>query len=405
MIVQAFGRYDDCCFENRRARWCRPGLSLAVVIIGIMISACGGSDSTGAALDSNQFLIAASAASAPMDQDKSDIWSIDSDTGETRRLTDSGDAGAPEISPSRKQIAFRAFMDGWNDELWIMDVDGNNPRHITELNAAWGTPVWSPDGRTIAIMGPEKVWTSPPTETAQQGIFLVDVESGSVRRLPLWEGIFDYPSWSPSGDRLSFMEFVGVSTEPNLQKLWVVGVDGTGAEELSIEFDSFDQPVWSADGEHIVFFVPGIETTRSLWSVDIDDGQSQKIVDIEYQWKFSPDGSTIAYSRRSEESVGELWVVGIDGSSPRRIAAFDDSAALPTDILSEDAIFEEFEWSPGSDRILWSSVFLQVRDTSKLLNPMLWIVDVTGKRDPQVIDIDQAPYRLPISAAWAPGVR
>ena len=40
----------------------------------------------------------------------------------------------------------------WNSEIYIMDVDGNNPRNLTNNPKTDINPSWSPDGKQIAFI-------------------------------------------------------------------------------------------------------------------------------------------------------------------------------------------------------------------------------------------------------------
>lgn len=76
-----------------------------------------------------------------------DIWSIPLAGGTATRLS-SGPAwdGDPKVSPDGRQIAYSSDQNG-NENLWVMDLDGKNPKLITrEKDARVTSPVWDPTG-------------------------------------------------------------------------------------------------------------------------------------------------------------------------------------------------------------------------------------------------------------------
>lgn len=76
-----------------------------------------------------------------------DLWSVPLSGGEAKRLT-SGPAwdGQPAFSPDGRRLAFVSDRGG-NENVWIMNADGTDPRAFTEDEVARCTePVWDPTG-------------------------------------------------------------------------------------------------------------------------------------------------------------------------------------------------------------------------------------------------------------------
>lgn len=81
-----------------------------------------------------------------------DLWSIPFAGGEATRLT-SGAAWdtQPRFSPDGKTIAFTTDRGG-NENVWLMDADGKNPRALTtEVDARVTEPVWHPSGQWLYV--------------------------------------------------------------------------------------------------------------------------------------------------------------------------------------------------------------------------------------------------------------
>ena len=111
-------------------------------------------------------------------------------TGATaRRLTTlPGFDGDPSWSPDGKKIVFESTRSG-NADIWVMNADGTNPRHLTPRSADFdGDPAWAPGGSRIAFTS---------TQNGQQGD-LPD-EPGRNRVLDITNNPAD--DFDPSGRR------------------------------------------------------------------------------------------------------------------------------------------------------------------------------------------------------------
>jgi Tol biopolymer transport system component len=73
----------------------------------------------------------------------------------------------------------------YDKELWVMDADGSDGRRLSRI-AGWGPPAWSPDGTTIAFVRDTRA------------IYVVNVDGSGQRRLR--SKTFDGRS-SPDGRR------------------------------------------------------------------------------------------------------------------------------------------------------------------------------------------------------------
>jgi TolB protein len=108
-----------------------------------------------------------------------DIYVFDTRTEELTQLTDQptdrpGSHQFPAWSPDGEQIAFvsnRDYLDAdtlrFRRDLYVMEADGSNQRRLTETGYD-RNPIWSPTGHTVAFRSSESPY----------GLFQVDVRSG-----------------------------------------------------------------------------------------------------------------------------------------------------------------------------------------------------------------------------------
>lgn len=74
-----------------------------------------------------------------------DVYVIDLETGEERRLTDGPRVDAePEWSPDDEWIAFVSYRDYPNSDIYIMRKDGSDVRRLTTDPAKDTYPIWAP---------------------------------------------------------------------------------------------------------------------------------------------------------------------------------------------------------------------------------------------------------------------
>src|SRR5262249_38657810 len=94
-----------------------------------------------------------------------------------------------------------------------------------------------------------------------------------------------------------------------------------GAHRVTFEEGCEEFRWWTPDGRTVVYDgVNGADT--HVFALDVQSGARQEITHAA-GWQLapsvSPDGKTIAYLQMSREGQG-TYVVGIDGSSPRRLS-------------------------------------------------------------------------------------
>lgn len=114
------------------------------------------------------------------------IFTVDARGGSPRQLTDGmARDNRPVWSPDGKQIAFTRFENNqWN--IYVMNADGSDIRKLTE-----GTfninPSWSPDGKQIIFQSDR--------ENGQQQVFVMPATGGEARRVTQLTAINTSPSW------------------------------------------------------------------------------------------------------------------------------------------------------------------------------------------------------------------
>lgn len=222
-----------------------------------------------------------------------EVYTIEVETGETKKLTDTPDIYkyGPSWSPDGRQIAFAALKSGSPDYIYMMDADGSKQRLLTTVPQLGGPISWSPDGKKI-------MYVSRIGERGYGEIYLVDVEDGTSINLTNSPDIHDCdPAWSPDGRKIAFC-----SGKYGEEQVHVMDADGSHLikltdEELGCHHEpllapdgkrilfSAQSPSWSPDGKRILFSGstfcrPGGSKWTGWSSIFIVDIDSHSVTDL-----------------------------------------------------------------------------------------------------------------------------
>ena len=122
-------------------------------------------------------------------------------SGQERLTSDPSWESGPAWSPAGRKIAFASARDGSNAEIYDMNADGSEQRRLT--NDAWGGELaWSPLGNKIAFVS---------RRDGNAEIYRMNADGSGLRRLTRNTVRDRNPVWSPDGRRIAF-EATGSST-------------------------------------------------------------------------------------------------------------------------------------------------------------------------------------------------
>ncbi len=127
-------------------------------------------------------------------------------------------------------------------------------------------PAWSPDGRYLLVSS-KGVQPGPSI-----GLYLVDVETGSIR--PIITSLFGdiYPAWSPDGKVIAWSAY-----RDHNWRIWVVNADGSSPRQVTFVPGRTDwTPRWTLDGR-IVYLSLDTTGQRQVRVVDPLSGADELV--------------------------------------------------------------------------------------------------------------------------------
>ncbi len=111
---------------------------------------------------------------------------------------------SPSYSPDGKHIVFSGFAQGVTD-LYVIDADGKNLRHLTQDRYSDLMPRWSPDGNRIAYTTDRASTDLSDLKLGKQQVAIYDLQSGTTHVLPDQPGLNINPVWSPDGNSIAYV--------------------------------------------------------------------------------------------------------------------------------------------------------------------------------------------------------
>lgn len=176
-----------------------------------------------------------------------DIFEYTFATKQLKQLTNSPGYDAEcSYSPDGKSIVFCSMRDG-DQEIYIMDAEGKNPRRITNAKGYDGGPFFSPDGKRI-------VYRSDRKQDGNLQIF-INTPDGKNEHAITGNDVLNWcPYWHPSGKWLIFTraDHNAKDGPPNYD-LYLIRDDGSQLTRVTYDPKFDGLPVFSPDGKKLMW--------------------------------------------------------------------------------------------------------------------------------------------------------
>jgi gamma-glutamyltranspeptidase len=215
-------------------------------------------------------------------------------------------------------------------------------------------PAWSPDGKRLAVVVIDRIWTMQPD--GREGTELTKVA-----------GVEREPAWSADGRRIAFAADRG-----NGFDLYVVNSHGGVPERVAVVEGDERWPSWTPDGR-LVFANRASETAQwDLFAIDLAVAFDKRVplrltqsLDDEIQPRVAPDGRRVAFAsnRGNDEGDFDIWLMRLferntpDAAARPRLGAVAGQGAGPAFRLARVAGYDGHPaWSPDGTRLAYYAV-------------------------------------------------
>ncbi|MCZ6538571.1 MAG: hypothetical protein O6922_01925 [Chloroflexi bacterium] len=239
-----------------------------------------------------------------------DIYRVDDESGTPVRLTTAvAEDFAPAWSPEKDMIAFLSTRNG-APGLWLMDLNGESKRQLSESGMIINDFRWAPDSKRIGL---------EVANGSFSWMAVLDIESGEVEALTSRTESARIGDWSPDGEWLLYAAVGGEST--GIRRRNPKGVD-----EIAVTTGSDTNPRWSPDGRRIAFNrTTGANgsTSTDLMVTDRDGGQTKNVAPDDFDetsFEWAPDSQNIMFVSESSGNA-EIYIVTPDGKERKQLTS------------------------------------------------------------------------------------
>jgi dipeptidyl aminopeptidase/acylaminoacyl peptidase len=241
--------------------------------------------------------------------------------------------------------------------IWLVSVDGGKPRRLT--SGAWSLPKtlppsspasplsWSPDGKLLAFAKQEDPHSG---DSDKRTVEVLDVETGSIRKLTRHDKMEGFGLFSPDGSQLAYW-YPRDGDRANENEILVAPAAGGDGTDVTRAIDrNILRAIWMPDGKSLL--VGGHDGTEvSLWLQPAGGGAAKKLAlgDVSPSWSFWVDvavgrDGAIALTGSTPGQPSELYYMASTNEAPKRLTDFNREIAS----LSLGRR-ERFEWQ-GPDK-------------------------------------------------------
>lgn len=213
--------------------------------------------------------------------------------------------------------------------LHMSDSDGENERPVLQSKKPILSPSWSPDGERLSYVSFER---------GSAEIFVQEVRTGKRLSLARFKGINSAPSWSPDGKRIAMT----LSKNGN-PEIYVIDIATKALTRVTHSSRAIDtEAVWMPNGKELVF-TSDRGGRPQIYKVSADGGRAERLT-FEGRYNASPD-----------ISPDGRYMAMVHGHKGKFYIAVQDLETGAMQVLTESGKDESPSFAPNGQLILYAT--------------------------------------------------
>lgn len=291
------------------------------------------------------------------------------------------------------QMHYRADGQGFIDKvphLWTIRLEDSATRQMTEGDAGVSEPAWSPDGAKIAFVSNRS--TDRKRFWNRSAVHVLNVDNSEITTITEEDARFGSPRWSPTGERIAFVGHLDAANNALNDRIWTAAHDGadvrshTDTWDVSVESTGMSDlanasqggPIWLDDGH--ILTVAAVRGAAGVYKVDLSGGAPVALTEGPHVVSgFTVAGDRLVHLRGSIDRPASLHACALDRSDLHPLA--DTNEGFLTEVALHAALDLTVTSPDGQEIQGW-------------LLPPAGYSEGSGVKHPLIVQIHGGPHAM-----------
>lgn len=213
--------------------------------------------------------------------------------------------------------------------LQVSDADGANPRTVLQSKEPIMSPSWSPEGERLSYVS---------FENGKAEVFVQEMRSGRRDSVAAFKGLNSAPSWSPDGKKLAL-----TLSKAGNPEIYVLELATGKLSRVTHNSQSIDtEAVWLPNSNELLF-TSDRGGRPQIYKVSVDGGRAARVT-FEGSYNSSPD-----------ISPDGRFMAMVHGLKGKYYIAVQDLSSGAVQVLTETGRDESPSFAPNSRMILYAT--------------------------------------------------